>query len=61
MGGWALFRVAQAQGVVDVLLAGPEPWDGSPAPYLHLLVFVDRFAACQDLGLLPRASSQHGE
>ena len=46
-GGWGLFRVAQAQGAVDVLLAGPEPEDGSPAPILHLLACVD-LSACSD-------------
>ena len=37
----ALLQVGQAQGMVDILLAGSEPGDGSPVPYLHLLVSVD--------------------
>ena len=54
-GGWALLRVAYAQGVVDVMLAGPEPSDGSPAPCLHLLACVDLSAHCDDVGLPPGA------
>ena len=40
-GAWALFRVAQAQGVVDLLLAGPALRDGSRSDVLHLLVCGD--------------------
>ena len=53
-GAWALLRVAQAQGVVDVMLAGTEPPDGAAAPTLHLLAGVDlsagRDAPDQSLG-----------
>lgn len=41
-----MWRVAQAQGVVDVLLAGAAPSDGSPAPCLHLLVCADLSPPC---------------
>ena len=37
-GAWALFRVAQAQGVVDLALAGPTTADGSSPEVLHLFV-----------------------
>ena len=39
-GGWGLFRVAQAQGWVDVLLAGTGAPAGAPEEFLHLLVSV---------------------
>ena len=39
-GAWALFRVAQAQGVVDLFLAGPASCEGR-AEVLHLLVCAD--------------------
>ena len=52
-GAWALLRVAQAQGVVDVMLAGPKPADDTAAPYLHLLAGVDLSAPCEALGLSP--------
>ena len=50
-GAWALFRVAQVQGLVDVWLWGPEPADGSPADFLHLLVCADVWQRSEGLGL----------
>ena len=40
-GSWALFRVAQIQGVIDLLLAGADAPVGVPSPYLHLIASVD--------------------
>ena len=57
-GSWAVFCVAQVQGLVDVLLAGPAPCDGSPAPYRHLPVFVDLSMACKGLGAPSRRALQ---
>ena len=39
-GAWALFRVAQVQGMVDLSLAGPASCDGR-AEVLHLRVCAD--------------------
>ena len=51
MGAWALYRVAEAQGVVDLLLAGATPPDGSPSEVLHRLVCADLSHRSQELGL----------
>ena len=40
-GSWALFRVAQIQGVIDLLLAGADAPVGVPSPHLHLIASVD--------------------
>lgn len=40
-GAWGLFRVAQAQGVVDLALAGPTTAGGPSPDVLHLFVYVD--------------------
>ena len=51
MGAWDLYRVAQAQGVVDLLLAGPTAPDGSLSEVLHLLVCADLSQRAEDFGL----------
>ena len=51
MGAWALFRLAEAQGLVDLLLAGPTAADGSPSEVLHLLVCADVSQRSEGLGL----------
>ena len=40
-GSWALFRVAQIQGEIDLLLAGADAPVRAPSPYLHLMASVD--------------------
>ena len=47
MGAWAVYRLAQAQGLVDLMLAGS---NASPPAVLHLLVCVDLSQGPQDLG-----------
>ena len=47
-GAWALYRLAEAQGLVDLLLAGP---DASPQEALRLLVCADLSQRSSDLGL----------
>ena len=49
-GAWALFRVAQVQGVVDLFLAEPASCDGR-AEVLHLLLCVDLSRCSEDFGL----------
>ena len=52
-GGWALYRLAGAQGVVDLMLAGSDAPAGSRQEVLHLLVCVDLSRCSEDLGLSP--------
>ena len=48
---WALYRLAEAQGFVDLLLAGSDAPAGSPQEVLHLLVCADLSQRSSDLGL----------
>ena len=56
-GAWALFRLAQVQGGVDLLLASPEPSDSSPAPFLKLPLCVDLSQPGDEPGVSPDADS----
>ena len=47
----ALYRLAQVQGMVDLLLAGATSPDGKPSEVLHLLVCADRSQRSEVLGL----------
>ena len=39
-GTWALYRIAEVQGVVDFFVAGSDAPAGSPEAFLHLLASV---------------------
>ena len=54
MGAWALYRLAEVQGLVDLLPAGSGAPDGSPQEYLSLLVCADLSQRSSDLGLPDR-------
>ena len=47
---WALFRVAQVEGLVDVWLWGPEQADDSPADFLHFLAYADPSQSAENVG-----------
>ena len=51
--GWALYRLAGAQGLVDLFLAGSDAPAGSLQEVLHLLLCVDLSRCSEDLGLSP--------
>ena len=51
MGAWALYRLAETQGLLDLLLAGSDTPDASPQEVLHLLVCADLSQRSADLGL----------
>ena len=51
MGAWALYRLAEVQGRVDLLLAGSDAPDASPQEFLHLLVCANLSQRSSDLGL----------
>lgn len=48
---WVLLRIAQAQAMVDVRLAGPKPAYGSPGELIPLVVFADVSQSCEGSGL----------
>ena len=50
---WALYRLAEVQGLVDLLLAGSAAPDASPQEFLHLLVCTDLSRRSEDFGLSP--------
>ena len=51
VGAWALYRLAEAQGLVDLLLVGSAAPDESPQEFLHLLVCADLSRRSEDFGL----------
>ena len=51
--GWALYRFAGAQGLVDLMLAGSDAPAGLRQEVLHLLVCVDLSRCSEDFGLSP--------
>ena len=58
-GAWALFRVAQVQGVVDLRLAGPTTADGSSPEVLHLFVCADVSQHSQEFGSRAQGALRH--
>ena len=50
---WALYRLAEVQGLVDLFLAGSDAPAGSLQEVLHLLLCVDLSRCSEDLGLSP--------
>ena len=58
-GAWALFRVAQAQGVVDLALAGPTTVDGEASDVLHLFVCADVSQRSQEFGSRAQGALRH--
>ena len=51
VGAWALYRLAESQGLVDLLLVGSAAPDESPQEVLHLLVCADLSRRSEDFGL----------
>ena len=58
-GAWALYRLAEIRGLVDLLLVGPVPPGRNSRPFMHLLVCADLFRRSEDLGLSPDPFPQH--
>ena len=60
---WALYRLAEARGLVDLLLAGSAAPDGSPQEFLHLLLCADLSRRSEEFGCTPTrfrsATSSH--
>ena len=50
-GAWPLYRVAEVQGLLELLLAGSDAPVGSPQEVLHLLVCANLSQRSADLGL----------
>ena len=59
-GAWALFRIAQVQGMVDLWLAGPTAADGSSPEVVRLPVYADVSQAEPGLPLLCHGSGSCG-
>ena len=52
-GTWALYRLAETQGVVDLLLAGSASSGCNSRAFMHLLVCADLSRRYEDFGLPP--------
>ena len=50
-GAWALYRLAEVQGLVDLLLAGSASPGRNRRAFMHLLVCADLSRRSEDLGL----------
>ena len=50
-GAWALYRLAEVQGLVALLLVGAAAPDGEPQEFLHVLVCADLSRRSEDFGL----------
>lgn len=58
-GAWALYRLAEAQGLVDFVLAGAASPGRNRRAFMHLLVCADLSRRYKELGLSPDPFPQH--